>query len=57
MSTDTPQQSVDKWTFTATVLCILGVAAPLLLAPQVSAQIVEQVYDYLTTNLGLLHED
>jgi len=55
MSTDTPPQSVDKWTFTATILCILGVAAPLLLAPQASARIVEQIYDYLTTNLGLLY--
>jgi len=55
MSTDTPAQSVDKWTFTATILCILGVAAPLLLAPQASARIVEQIYDYLTTNLGLLY--
>ena len=55
MDTDTLKQSLDKWTFAATVFCIVGVAAPLLLAPQASARVVERIYDYLTTNLGLLY--
>ena len=48
-------QSLDKWTFSATVLCIVGVAAPLLLAPSTSAQVVETLYDYLTINFGLVY--
>ena len=48
-------QSLDKWTLSATVLCIVGVAAPLLLAPSTSAQVVETLYDYLTINFGLVY--
>jgi BCCT family betaine/carnitine transporter len=53
--TEQVKQSLDKWTFSATAICIIGVAAPLLLAPAESAAVVESIYDYLTQNLGLLY--
>ncbi|MEE4173510.1 MAG: BCCT family transporter [Xanthomonadales bacterium] len=54
---DPPREinATDWWTFSATALTIVLFCGPLLLAPEVSAQVIQQAYAFLTDQFGVFY--
>ncbi len=54
-SADPAPAKLDLWTFSATAAVIAAFCAPLLLAPDASATLIQQAYDTLTEQFGILY--
>lgn len=55
-SKQAPKQNIDWWTFSASVGAIIMLSLPMVLAPDLAGQLIEQAYDFLTNNLGFLYQ-
>jgi BCCT family betaine/carnitine transporter len=49
------KQRIDKTWFIATIAVILLMTVPLVIAPKFSADVMQQVYEYVTNNFGFLY--
>ncbi|MEH6549860.1 MAG: BCCT family transporter [Pseudomonadales bacterium] len=48
-------QSIDKTSFTATIAAIFLVSVPLILSPQVGAELLQTMYQWIATQFGVLY--
>jgi len=49
------KQRIDKKGFIAKIAVILLMTVPLIIAPKVSADVMQQAYEYVANNLGFLY--
>jgi BCCT family betaine/carnitine transporter len=55
MSEEDQSRPLDRWTFSATVVTILLLSLPLLIAPDAAAVLVNRAYDLITEYLGTFY--
>ena len=46
---------VDRFIFVATVVLLLAVSVPLIVAPEAGGAAVQRVFDFITGNFGVLY--
>lgn len=50
------KNNIDRWTFSAAVLTVVGLSLPMALFPEKAAVVVNSAYDSITNNMGVFYQ-